>query len=95
MTEGDFGIQLPVTINGATFAANDSVRLTIKTKPNGDVVLEKEYTDISGGFVLVLTEAESESLPVGSYTYSMDWYNDGAFMCNIIRSASFRVEDKA
>lgn len=97
MTEGDFGIKLPITISGITFAANDSVKLTIKAQANGDTVIEKEYTDIpqSGTFNLEITEAETALLPVGVYVYILDWYQDGAFMCNIIPTALFKVVDKA
>lgn len=94
MCEGDWGVQLPVTISGVTFAANDSVRITIK---NGETVLiEKDYNNISENTVnLEFTEAESALLPVGKYSYSLDWYQDGAFMCNIIPNAILRVGDKA
>lgn len=96
MTEGDYGIQLPITITGATFAQNDEVRLTIKTAVNGETVLEKTFSDIAQNTVnLELTEEESAMMPVGTCVYALDWYQDGAFMCNIIPSANFRVVDKA
>ena len=96
MTEGDYGIQLPVTINGTTFAANDSVKLTIKDKPNGTVIVEKTFTNIQHNTVnLEITEAESALLPVGVYAYILDWYQSGAFMCNVIENATFKVVDKA
>ena len=94
MAEGDWGIQLPITITGTTFAANDSVRVTIKSGET--TVIQKDYTDITNNTVnLELTEAESALLHVGSYLYSLDWYQDGAFMCNIIPSAAIKVVDKA
>lgn len=94
MTEGDWGVKLPVTVSGATFAANDSLKIVIK---NGETTLvEKEYTNITQNTVnLELTEAESALLPVGSYVYRLDWYQDGAFMCNIIPISTFKVVDKA
>ena len=94
MCEGDWGVQLPVTISGVTFSNNDAVKIVIK---KGDTVLiTKDYDNISQNTVnLELTEAESALLPVGSYTYSLDWYQDGAFMCNIIPTAAFKVVDKA
>ena len=96
MTEGDFGLRLPVTISGTQFAANDTVRIEIKDQMNGTVILEKEFTDIQHNTVtLELTEAESALFPVGQYVYNMDWYQSGAFMCNIIRAAVFKVVDKA
>ena len=94
MTEGDWGVKLPVTVTGVTFTANDSVR--IKIQRDETTIIEKEYTNIAQNtFDLEFTEAESALLPVGSYLYSLDWYQDGAFMCNIIPSGMFLVGDKA
>ena len=94
MTEGDWGVKLPVTVTGVTFTANDSVR--IKIQRGETTIIEKEYTNITQNtFDLEFTEAESALLPVGSYLYSLDWYQDGAFMCNIIPSGVFLVGDKA
>lgn len=94
MTEGDWGIKLPVTVTGVTFAANDSVKIVIKSGET--TVIEKEYTNITQNTVnLELTESESALLPVGSYVYRLDWYQDGAFMCNIIPISTFKVVDKA
>ena len=94
MTEGDWGVKLPVTVTGVTFTANDSVR--IKIQRDETTIIEKEYTNITQNtFDLEFTEAESALLPVGSYLYSLDWYQDGAFMCNIIPISTFKVVDKA
>lgn len=96
MTEGDFGIQQPVTIRGTTFAADDYIKITFKNRLNGTMMLEKDFTNIQNGTVnLELTEAESALFPVGTYVYSLDWYQSGSFMCNIIREATFKVVDKA
>ena len=94
MTDGDWGVKLPVTVTGVTFTANDSVR--IKIQRDETTIIEKEYTNITQNtFDLEFTEAESALLPVGSYLYSLDWYQNGAFMCNIIPSGMFLVGDKA
>lgn len=96
MVEGDWGLSLPLTVSGVDFANNDTVRLTIKDSVNGTTLIEKEYTDISENTVdLNITEEESEKLTVGGYVYSLDWYQDGAFMCNIIPFANLRVVEKA
>lgn len=96
MVENDFGIELPMTINGVTFGAQDSVKLTIKDANNGNTVLEKTFSDISDNTIgIVLTSAESELFTVGSYVYCLDWYQDNVFLCNIIESATFTVVDKA
>lgn len=94
--EGDFGIELPVTVSGVTLGAQDCLRFTFKTALNGDTVLTKDFSTISQNTVrLVLTEAESELFPVGQYVYSLDWYQSGTFMCNILSSCPLRVVDKA
>ena len=94
MTEGDWGVKLPVTVSGVTFTNNDSVKIVIKSGER--TIIEKEYTNITQNTVnLELTEAESALLPVGSYVYRLDWYQDGAFMCNIIPISTFKVVDKA
>ena len=44
---------------------------------------------------LEFSEAESALFPVGVYFYSMDWYQDGNFLCNIIPAGILKVVDKA
>ena len=96
MTEGDYGIKLPITISGVTFTAQDSVLFTLKTGDNGNTLLTKNFNNITQNTInLELTEAESNSLSVGDYVYSLDWYQDGVFLCNIIPTAAFKVVDKA
>lgn len=96
MAEGDFGIALPVEIGGVTLGAQDSIKLTFKTAVNGEEILSKEFNGIIDNTVsLELTEEETALLPVGTYVYSLDWYQSGNFMCNIIPYASLRVVDKA
>ena len=96
MTEGDFGIILPVTINGAMLEADDSIRLTIKDTQNGDAIITKEFTAIvDNTFDFEISETETALLKVGVYFYSLDWFQNGNFMCNIIPCAKFKVVDKA
>lgn len=95
MTEGDWGITLPITVSGVTFTQNDMLKFVFKDKQNGNVILMKEDTPTNGKIDLVLTEAESALFPVGTYVYSLDWYQDDAFLCNIITSAALKVVDKA
>ena len=96
MTEGDWGIQLPVTIDGTTLTANDELKLTIKTAINGDIVVEKTFSNISQNTVnLVFNAQESALFSVGTYVYALDWFQNGAFVCNIIPAAMFKVVEKA
>ena len=96
MTEGDFGIALPITITGPTFASADTVKLTVKDRTNGNTILEKDFTNITQNTIaLELTSEETALLPVGDYVYTLDWYQLGHFLCNIIPAAMFFVEDKA
>ena len=96
MTEGDFGVELPITIRGTTLTASDSVGVTIKSKLNGEVVLTKSFSSITDNTVnLSFTEEESGLLKVGAYIYSLDWYQSGVFLCNIIPRSVFEVVEKA
>lgn len=96
MAEGDYGISLPITVHGTELGENDSLNVTIKTRKNGETILEKNYSEITDNTVnLEFTQAESAKLPVGVYAYSLDWYQNGIFMCNIIPYGLFKVVDKA
>ena len=96
MTEGDYGITLPVEIEGVTLGALDSIKIVFKTAKNGTVVLEKNYDGIESNTVnLEFTAEESELFPVGYYVYSIDWYQSGTFMCNLVPCATLKVVDKA
>ena len=92
MTEGDFGVALPITISGVTLGAQDSVRFTLKQ--NGETILTKDFANITNNTVQLIF-AENETPPVGLYVYSLDWYQLGTFMCNIVPCAAFKVVDKA
>lgn len=96
MVEGDYGIELPITISGLTMTENDSIKITFKDRKNGETVLAKDYSNVQENtIILELTEQESALFPVGGYVYSLDWYQSGNFLCNIIAVASLKVVDKA
>ena len=96
MCEGDWGVQLPITISGVTFSNNDELILTVKEKLNGTTLITKNYTNITQNTItLEVTEVESALLKVGVYVYSLDWFQNGAFLCNIIPTAIFKVVEKA
>lgn len=96
MTEGDWGLELPVTINDVTFSQNDEILFTLKDEMNGNTVLTKNFSDIvENTITLAFTEEESALLSVGTYYYALDWYQNGAFLCNIIPASTLKVVDKA
>lgn len=96
MAEGDYGVKLPVTINGTELGEDDSLKFTFKTHKNGDVIFEKEYNDIVDNTIYFeFTQSESAKFPVGVYIYSLDWYQNDIFMCNIILCSTLKVVDKA
>ena len=93
MVKDDYGIILPINISGVTITNLDSIRFSLKRKTS--IVISKYFTNISENTVnLELTEQESSLLEVGQYTYSLDWYQNGIFMCNIIPQGKFKVIDK-
>lgn len=97
MAEDDFGVALKFNLRGFKVSPQDSIKFIFKTNKNDDPpLLEKEYTNIVNNVVyLKFTQADSLLFPPGSYLYSLDWYKDGVFQCNIIPSAPFKVVDKA
>lgn len=95
-TEGDWGVAEVVTISGFTVSPNDSFKFIFMTKKNGDMILEKVFTGLTtNSMELSFTEEESALFPVGSYVYSLDWYQNGQFMCNLIECGGLKVVDKA
>lgn len=95
MTEGDYGIPLPMTIKGATISAQESVKITFKKQKNGNAILVKEYSFTNNTAWLEFTANESALFPVGQYYYTIDWYRNGVFLCNIVPVGSFNVGGKA
>ena len=96
MCEGDYGIALPFAVSGAQLGNSDTLKFTFKQKRNGTTVLEKTYNGITNNTVyLEFTEAESALLVPGCYVFSLDWYQDGSFLCNIIENGILKVGDKA
>lgn len=96
MAEGDYGVELPISVAGVTLGEHDSLRLAVKDAMNGQTILTREFTGITDNTVrLELTAAESALLPVGGYVWLLDWYQNGSFLCNLIPVAAFKVVDKA
>lgn len=95
MTEGDYGIALPIAISGVTLGASDSILFTLKKEFNRDTVLTVTFTNITDNTAnLILTSAQSEGLAVGDYVYTLDWYQNSTFMCNLVNGANFKVVAK-
>ncbi|MBQ2870324.1 hypothetical protein IJE86_01340 [bacterium] len=93
MTEGDFGLNLPITIKGESFEPTDTIKVRISQ--NDEEILTKTFTNIENNtFKFALTKEESELLTPNYYVYSLDWYRGDTFLCNIIRNGLFEVEDK-
>lgn len=92
MTKGDFGIILPIKITGLELSELDNIKITIKKDIDTNSIIEKNYN--SNLIDFSLTKTESEKLLSGEYFYSIDYYRNNQFMCNIIKKESFIVEDK-
>lgn len=94
MTVGDYGIKLPISVSSITVGQYDEMRFKIANQ--NAAVLELTFSNISGNTIdLELTAEQSAKLRVGSYIYSLDWYQNGSFMCNLIERALFKVVAKA
>lgn len=97
MTEGDFGIVLPIEIETETeLIASDSFSIKIFKDINTEPLITKTYSDIKNNTIdFKLTEEDSLKLKVGSYKYDLDWYQEGNFLQNIIAKANFKILEKA
>ena len=96
MTEGDYGIALPITITGTTLGENDTVTIAIKRIGARTPLVESSFTSIVDNEIsFSLAQADTSLLPVGRYVWTMDWFSEGSFMCNIIRAGCFEVVSKA
>ena len=95
MTEMDFGIKLPLELQDFTITQSDMFKFVIKDAPNGNVILDKDFANISQNTINIeLTEQETIKLTVGVYYYYLDWYQDHVFRDCIIEAARFKVGDK-
>ncbi len=95
MTEGDFGLDLPIKIIGASFDSSDKIKMIIKDKANGSILLEKDFENINENTInFSLTEEQSSMFKPLNYVYILDWYRDNEFLCNIVPDGVFSVEDK-
>ena len=98
MTEGDYGIVLPITLitDEETITSDDSFVIKIFEEINGEPLVTKNYTDIQDNTIeFSLTEEETILLPVGSYYYDLDWYQNDVFMNNLIAKEYYEVVEKA
>ena len=97
MAEGDYGIYLPVVVEGAEIDSADAFILTIaQTVQNElDVILSKTFSGAANNTIYIFfTESESNTLPIGQYRYSLDWVRNGSFVCNLIEDKVFSVRNK-
>lgn len=93
MTVGDYGIKLPISISNITVGQYDEMRIKIANQ--NATILELTFSNISNNSIdLELTAEQSAKLKVGQYLYSLDWYQNGSFMCNLIKRALFKVVAK-
>lgn len=95
MVEGDYGLTLPLIINGITIDKDDKINFYIKKERNSEKIIDQTYENIIDNTIdLTFSEQEAEKLQVGKYKYAIDWYKKGAFNGNLIKEKDFEVEDK-
>ncbi len=95
MTEGDYGVAVPFSVGGITLTSSDRLLFTFKKGKNGETILTKEYTPSDNAVSLEFTAADSAKFPAGAYVYSLDHYQTGSFLENLIECAQLKVGDKA
>ncbi len=96
MTEGDFGVALPIEISVEQLTADDVFSIKIFKSINTEPLIIKEYSNIKDNIIeFKLTKEDSLKLSVGKYKYDLDWYQGESFLENIIAKENFIVEEKA
>lgn len=97
MTEGDYGIVLPIELEiEGELAPVDKFSFKIFKEINEEPIIEKVFSNITNNTIeFQLTKEESELLGVGTYYYDIDWYQENLFLNNIIAEAKFKVLEKA
>lgn len=95
MTEGDFGLSLPITITGGEISKDEQIKFYIKKNNGENLIDSKIYNNIEDNtFNLIFSEEESNLLKKGTYLYYLDWYKENVFLGNIINGELFEVEGK-
>lgn len=95
MVEGDYGLTLPLIINGITIDKDDKINFYIKKDRNGEKIIDQIYENIVDNTIgLTFSEEEAEKLQVGKYKYAIDWYKKDVFNGNLVKEKDFEVEDK-
>lgn len=96
MIEGDFGIALPIEIEGITLDTSDSISLKVFKEINNIPIISKIFSDISNNTVeLEFSREESKLLSVGNYYYDVDWFQGEKFLGNIAAKKKLCVKEKA
>lgn len=96
MIEGDFGIVLPIEIEGIEITTEDQFSIKIFKNINEEPIITKTYSNISDNTInFELTKEESQLLKKGYYYYDLDWYQGNKFLGNLIANARFKVLEKA
>lgn len=75
MPRGDTGdFQIKPTLNGETFLKEgDTVYFTIKTRKDGNIVLQKAITEFEDGTVTIpIAPEDTRNLDKGNYIYGID-----------------------
>lgn len=96
MIEGDFGIVLPIEIEGIDIDEEDKFSIKIFKKINEEPIINKIFENITDNTInFELTKNESELLETGCYYYDLDWYQGEKFLSNLVSKALYRVLEKA
>ena len=95
MVEGDYGLELPITITGTIISSDETIELIIRDN-SGEIKIDKFYNNIVDNTInFSLTKQESGKLTSNKkYFYSLDWYRNEDFLGNILNGLEFNVEEK-
>jgi hypothetical protein len=99
MTEGDYGIILPIELNlnpDTQLEPSDKFAIKIFKKINGSPIITKVYENIVNNTIeFQLNQEDTKLLKPGNYYYDIDWFQEERFLNNIQAKGLFEVLEKA
>lgn len=93
----DYGITLPIDVEGTNFEEDDTMLFELKKSSDSNSLIVKEFsnelqsTDLFR-FFLEFSKEESESLFPGNYVYYIRYLKDGNVRDTIVDGDDFKIK---
>lgn len=97
MDYADYGITLPIDVEGTDFEATDTMIFELKKSSDSPSIITKEFTNELEStslfrFFLEFSKKEAESLFPGNYVYYVRYLKDGDVRDTVIDGDDFKIK---